>query len=106
MSNTKTANGFQQLYKPSWIDRFTNWIAKLPISEWVFYAGLGLVLIFIQIIFLWVNGGLQAEVLLPVILFNGLAIPYLLVLIHYLDHQGVTALNAMRPSLVLTKTRF
>ena len=106
MSNTKTANGFQQLYKPSWIDRFTNWIAKLPISEWVFYAGLGLVLIFIQIIFLWVNGGLQAEVLLPVILFNGLAIPYLLVLIHYLDHQCVTALNAMRPSLVLTKPDF
>jgi hypothetical protein len=104
MAHSTTANSKERIYKPSWIDRFTNWIENLPIREWVFYLGLGIVLILTQIIFLWVDGGSQAEVLLPVIIFNGLAIPYILALIHLFDHQAVTALNTMRPALDLAET--
>ena len=93
-------------YKPSWIDRFTNWVEKLPMPEWVFYVGLGLVLILIQLFFLWWDGGMRFDALLPVIIFNALAIPYALALIHLLDNQAVTALKSMRPALAIVEPEF
>jgi hypothetical protein len=106
MANTTTANNKERPYKPSWIDRFTNWVEKLPIREWVFYVGLGFVLILSQMLFLWLDGGLQAEALLPVIIFNGLATPFALALIHLLDNQAVTALKSMIPTLEMTEPEF
>jgi hypothetical protein len=106
MATTTTANNKERPYKPSWIDRFTNWVEKLPIREWVFYVGLGFVLILSQLLFLWLDGGLQAEALLPVIIFNGLATPFALALIHLLDNQAVTALNSMIPTLEMTEPEF
>ena len=93
-------------YRPSWIDRFTNWVARLPVREWVFYVGLGLGLICIQMLFLWLDGGLQYDALLPVIIFNALAIPYGLALVHLLDKRAVTALHSMRPTLTITEPEF
>lgn len=106
MPNTTTGKGKERPYKPSWIDRFTNWVEKLPLSGWVFYVCFGCLLILLQIIILWVDGGLQAEELIPVIIFNGLATSFVLALIHLLDRQAVTALNTMRPSLDLDEADF
>jgi hypothetical protein len=102
-----TANSKERPYKPSWVDRFNDWVEKLPVSAWIFYVGLGLGLILIQVLFLWLDGGLAvAEVLLPVIIFNALSIPFLLGLIHLLDDQAVTALDSMRPVLEMTESKF
>jgi hypothetical protein len=102
-----TANSKQRPYAPSWIDRFTDWVEKLPIPAWVFYLGLGLALVLCQMLFLWLEGGLSvAEVLLPVIIFNALLIPFGLALMHLLDSQAVTALNSMRPTLEMTEPEF
>jgi hypothetical protein len=106
MANNTTTNSMEQPYKPSWIDRFTNWVETLPIQAWVFYVGLGFVLILSQVLFLWLEGGLQAEVLLPIIIFNGLATPFLLALIQLFDNQAVTALNSMSPTLEMTEPEF
>ena len=107
MANTTTEIRTEaRPYEPSWIDRFTNWVDKLPMRQWVFYVGLGLVLILIQMLFLWLDGGLQFDALLPVIVFNSLAIPYGLALIHLLDNQAVAALNSMRPTLAITEPEF
>lgn len=99
MTNTPTMNSNERPYKPSLIDRFTNWVDKLPIQVWVFYVSLGFLLILSQMLFLWLEGGLHARMLLPLIIFNGFAIPFILVLIHFLDNQAVTALNSMMPTL-------
>ena len=102
-----TESNEERPYKPSWVDRFTNWVEKLPIPGWVFYVGLGLGLILIQVLFLWLDGGLTvAEVLIPVIIFNALLFPFVPALIHLLDDQAVTALNSMRPTLEMTEPEF
>lgn len=98
-----TADDNRGLYRVSWIDRFANWVDSLAVSAWIFYVVLGVVLIVIQLLFLGLEGGLGANELLPVVVFNGLAIPFLLALIQLLDRQSVTALNAMRPVLDLTE---
>jgi hypothetical protein len=101
-----TANGKERLYKASWIDRFNNWVETLPVRAWIFHVVFGIVLILVQMLFLWLDGGLHAEELLPVIIFNGLATPFLLALIHLLDNQAVTALNSMRSVLDTTEQEF
>jgi hypothetical protein len=107
MNNTTNAADSRELpYKPSWIDRFTNWVEELPIWNWVFYVGLGLVLIMIQVLVLWLDGGLQVEALRPVIIYNGLATPYILALIHLFDKQSVAAFNSMRSSLAISEPEF
>jgi hypothetical protein len=74
---------------------------------WVFYVGLGLGLILIQWLFLWLDSGLtEAEVLLPVIIFNALLIPFALALIRLLDDQAVAALDSMRSTLETTDSEF
>ena len=106
MVNTTTAMGKERPYKPSWIDRFSNWVEKLPVHAWIFYVVFGIALILVQVLFLWLDRGLQAEELLPVIIFNGLITPFALALIHLLDNQAVTALNSMRLVLDTTESEF
>lgn len=55
----------------------------------------------VQLAFLWLDGGLNAQELLPVIIFNALAVPYLLAVIQLLDSQALAALKAMRPILAM-----
>ena len=102
-----TANSKERPYKPSWVDRFNDWVEQLPLRSWVFYGGLGLGQILVQVIFLWLDGGLaRAEVLLPIIIFNAFLIPFGLALMQLLDRQAVTALSSMRPTLEMTESEF
>lgn len=93
-------------YEPSWVDRFNDWVADLPIRVWVFHVVFAIVLILIQLLLLWLEGGLRALELVPVIVFNGLATPFLLWLIHLLDSQAVTSANSMKALLDTTWGEF
>lgn len=95
-----------EIFKPSWIDRFTDWVGRLPVRPWIFYMALGIGLVLVQIVFLWLDGGSLRSELLPVIVFNGLAVPYLLVLIWILDNQALTALERMKSVLDLSQPEF
>ena len=101
-----TDNDKERPYKPSWIDNFNDWIESLPLPAWIFHVVLGMVLILIQIPFLWFEGGLRGEELLPIIIFNGFAVPYLLGLMQFLDNQAVADLNSMRPLLDTSEQEF
>ncbi len=107
MTDTETTNTQEQAYKPSLIDRFTDWVEGLPVRGWIFYLGFAVILILCQVIFLWLDDGLtKAEELLPVIIYNGLLTPFVLALIHLFDRQAVTALETMRPTLEMTEAEF
>lgn len=93
-------------YKASWLNRLTDWVEKLQFWKWFFYAAIGLVLILIQMLFLWLDDGLQFTDLYPAIIFNAVIIPYLAALMHLLDNQAVTALNSMKHLLTITKPDF
>ena len=107
MADTAKENGVNTWpYRPSWVDRFTDWVEKLPIPTWAFCVVFGVALILVQVLFLWLAGGLDAVELVVVILFNGLATPYLLALIHLLDNQALAAVNVMKPMLDTTEREF
>jgi hypothetical protein len=105
-SSDMPAHGKVQPYQPSWIDRINTWIGKLPLQTWLFHAIIGIVLILVQLLFLWLDGGLQSEELLPLIIFNSFAVPYLMALLQILDNQAVTAMNSMRPILDTSESEF
>jgi hypothetical protein len=106
MAETVTASGKDHPYKPSLIDRLNDWVGELRMGSVTFYLLLGIVLILIQLLFLWYDGGKHADELLPIITFNALAIPFVLGLIRILDSQAVSALNSMKPVLDLTEAEF
>ncbi|MFN2134966.1 MAG: hypothetical protein ACK2UK_03375 [Candidatus Promineifilaceae bacterium] len=87
----------------SLIDRFLHWVESLRIRPWVFYGMLGIVLICLQLFFLYLDSGFLAAELLPVIVFNGLAIPYLLATIQFLDRQALHALEGLKPVLTMSR---
>ena len=35
------SKGEQQQYAPSWADRFTAWVDRLPGRNWSYYSGMG-----------------------------------------------------------------
>ncbi len=106
MADTTTGPGKARPYRPSWIDRFNIWVAMRSKRTWVFYIGFGFVLIVIQLLVLWLEGGLPAQELMPVIIFNALFTPFLLGLNYLLDNLAVAALDSMRPVLGTTDSEF
>lgn len=106
MVNTTTAIDKERPFKPSWIDHFNNWVEKLSVRAWVFYVVLGIVLILVQILFLWLDNGMQYKELLPVIIFNAVGSAFVPAMIRFLDNQAVTALNSIKPVLDTSESEF
>ena len=103
MPETITAIAEERPYAPSWIDRFNDRVRDLPVPAWMFYVIFGLALIAVQLLFLWLEGGLGEMGLMPVVIFNSLFTPFLLGLISLLDRQAVAALQSMRSVLAMAE---
>ena len=106
MLEDQTAKGKPIPYPPSLIDRFYNWLTRLPLNPWIYYLLSALVLIVVQILFLWLEGGLQELALLLLIIFNSLAVPFLLAIMQFFDQQAESALKSMEPVLELSRAEF
>ncbi len=97
-TNAKSA-GKPRPYAPSWIDRFTAWVDRLPGSKWLYYPGLGLILLLIQAAALWREGAYPVGSLSPFHLFFAGAMPFFLLMFHVLDDAADEALATLRPIL-------
>jgi hypothetical protein len=94
------------MYSPSWIDRFTDWVDRLPQPTWAFYLVLWLVLFAAQTLIHWNDGSYPLGVIYPFHLVLTATIPYTLALIHYLDKSAESALLRFRPALEVTDAEF
>lgn len=86
-------------YEPSWIDRLTDFIARLPGPWWVVYAVALSILLIVTHAAAWADGTLTPGTL--DLYLSSLAIyPVVpLVAIYYLDIKASAALDEMRPAL-------
>ena len=87
------------LYAPSWVDRYTAWVDQLPGSSWLYYLGIGLVLLLAQATVLWVDGAFPIGTFLPVLVFVGGVFSFWLALLLYLVEGGCAALTTVHPAL-------
>jgi hypothetical protein len=98
--------GSERPYPPSWIDRVTDGVRRLPLPAWVFYLalGLGLSLLYLALLLPFVGeapGALPLDTVVFYSFLNGMTPAYLLGLIHYLDNSAAAALAQFRPVLTV-----
>jgi uncharacterized membrane protein YidH (DUF202 family) len=98
-------------YPPSWIDRLTARVERLPMPPWAFYLAVGLVLSLVYLPVLLSLGGsasggfpLYAAVLYS--LLTGMTCAYLPAMVHYLDTWAAGALARFRPVLTVDDTGY
>lgn len=91
-------------YPSSWIDRFNDWVDRLPVPAWVFYLCLWLLLAILESGSKWLDGVepyFKARWIYILYSFYGV---YFLAAIHYLDSEAKTAFNVFRPTLNVGET--
>ncbi len=93
--------------KLSWIDRFFDWVVRLPFPSVLFYVLLYLLLVSIHHVTLWIGGALPVWQFSQSIL---LTIDFWLVLqmaaFHYFQNEAEGALLKFRPALGLNQKEF
>jgi hypothetical protein len=88
-------------YPPSWVDRLTDWVRRLPVPSWAFYLGLGLALLLLELAAKFADRTYtQIGDIRPIHVLFVLNAVYYLALFHYLDWVAGRALAAFRPSLI------
>ena len=86
-------------YAPSWLDRFNARLVRLPGPSWLYYLGIWLVLVLLQIAVLWGEGAYPAGTFLPNHTAIAALIPLLLALSLFLDNRAGAALATLRPAI-------
>lgn len=85
-------------YPPSWVDRLTDWVERLPIPWWLFYLLLAALLIGLVALGLWRTGVYAAVGFHPMQVWLPTLTVYLLALTHALDRTAAGALQRFRPA--------
>ena len=95
-----------EAYAPSWIDRFSAWVDRLPGPTWVFYVALGLALGLSETVVQWHQGAYPVGVFRPLHVFYAAQIAYLLALMHYLDKWADKALHRFRRAMEVSDNEY
>lgn len=82
-------------YPPSWLDRLTDRVDRLPGPAWAYYLGLGLVLLLAQAIVKWSDGVYAGGFLWYHVIYAGTP-ANLLGSLHYVDRVGAQAFDNYR----------
>ncbi len=85
-------------YPPSWIDRFTDWVDRMPIPWWLFYVLLAVVLCGAVALVLWQTGVYAAVGFHPMQVWLPTLTAYFLGLTHGLDRAAASAMQRFRPA--------
>jgi hypothetical protein len=93
---------FTPPYPPSWFDRLRSRLDRGHISAFVVYGLLGLGLFVMFTLVQWREGGYRAGEIRPFHIVFACWIPFMLALMHYLDHLAVQAFATFQPALSAT----
>ncbi|HEY0070830.1 MAG TPA: hypothetical protein VGE04_12765 [Chloroflexia bacterium] len=93
-------------YAPSYVDRITDRVRRLPIPSWLFYTALALGLFMLYASIKWLDGSYSfGEVTWHMILQVG-TFPYAIAALHYLDNSAEEALDGFRPAMDIGDREF
>jgi len=95
---TPALGSFVPPYPPSFVDRFTDWVDRLPILWWLFYVLLAVVLSGAVALALWQTGVYAAVGFHPMQVWLPSLGAYLLGLTHGLDRVAASAMRRFRPA--------
>jgi len=93
-------------YNPSYINHFSNWVEGLPGTSWVYYSGLGVILLVLQTGSAWRDGAIPVGTFLPVHIFLAAAISFLLAIQPYFDRRARYALETIKPALTIDEDKY
>lgn len=99
-------DSFVPPYPPSFVDRFTDWVDRLPIPWWFFYVLLAFVLSGVVGLALWQTGVYAAVGFHPMQVWLPSLAAYLLGLLHGLDRVAASAMQRFRPAFRGDETEF
>jgi hypothetical protein len=97
-SKTVPALEFVPPYPPSWVDRLTDWVERLPIPWWLFYVLLAMVLSGGVALGLRASGVYAAVGFHPMQVWLPTLVAYLLGLTHALDRVAASSMQRFRPA--------
>ncbi|MEO5921021.1 MAG: hypothetical protein ABIQ01_07745 [Pseudolysinimonas sp.] len=86
-------------YSPSWLDRLTDAVGRLPGPAALYYLAIGVVLVLARTIIAWGDGSYPVGTFFPVHVIDGLIPVYFLFAIHVLDDLARRAMADFRPRL-------
>jgi len=95
-----------QLYPPSWVDRFIDWIKRLPGPSWLFYLGLWLASILLINALKWLDGSQPLGAIELLLASNAGDAVYFLAMMQYLNGAANVALRAFRPALTVSEAEY
>lgn len=89
-------------YPPSWVDRLTRWVDRLPGPAWAYYSIAGLALVVSSGIVQWREGAYASSGYPLAHIFLSGQPALVLALIHYLDRYASRSFDRIRPTLRVT----
>ena len=95
-----------QPYPPSWVDRFADWVKRLPGPSWLFYLVLWLALFLMANAIKWLDGSEPLGTIKPFYTVGASDSVYFLALTHYLKGAAGAALRAFRPALTMSEAEY
>jgi hypothetical protein len=82
--STHSSETMTGLYPPSWVDRFIEWVKRLPVPSWLFYLLLWLALFLMANAVKWLDGSQPVGTIGPFYTVGASDGVYFLALMHYL----------------------
>jgi hypothetical protein len=93
-------------YPPSWFNKFSTWVSRLPGPSWVAYLVIVLLIASVGAIIQMLENPSQSIVYPPIAILTFFQIGYVLSLMDFLDKRAESALEEFRPVLIGDKTQY
>ena len=104
--SASNSDNLLQLYPPSWVDHFIDWVGRLPGPSWLFYLVLWLSLFLMANAVKWLDWSRPLGTIEPFYTVGASDGVYFLALMHYLKGAAGAALRTFRPALTVGEVEY